>query len=86
MASSAVVLTFTCLEAKSGNGCLAIGAAIRVEDTLWFVTGGCPKAAGALAGGEYLISGVSVLTPMMTETAAMKLARASKPFQPICST
>jgi hypothetical protein len=33
-----------------------------------------------------LISGVSVLTPMMTETAAMKLPRASKPFQPICST
>ena len=61
MASSAVLLTFTCLEAKSGDGCLAIGAAITVEDTLWFVTGGGAKTAGALAGGEYLISGVSVL-------------------------
>ena len=81
-----VLLTFTCLEAKSGDGCLAIGAAIRVEDTLWFVTGGGAKTAGALAGGEYLISGVSVLTPMMTETAAMRLPRASKPFQAIRST
>ena len=86
MASSAAVLTFTWLEEKSGDGCLAIGAAIRVEDTLWFVTGGGAKTAGALAGGEYLISGVSVPTPTMTETAAMRLPRASKPFQAIRST
>jgi hypothetical protein len=46
MASSAVLLTFTCLEAKSADGCLAIGAAIRVEDTLWFVTGGGAKTRG----------------------------------------
>ena len=65
---------------------MVTGAPIKVEGSLLFVTGGGAKAAGALAGGEYLISGVSVLTPMMTETEAMKLPRASKPFQPICST